>query len=275
MPDVRAAERFISDVARLERQAVRAGERTLMGARADLLDVLSRDPQGITAAIRRIGQRLALEHGPIARAAAQAAQEYATLQLAAFDTIAPENGNERPLRAFLDGMPNWQAAAVGRFLAEADRLMAAGQSGDALALALMSTKGDRQSAWQWAIGALALASDAATWQAANGTLMSTYRAAERTRGQRYQKQAIAAIDSRTTNCCLQVHGQIVDLDANFVLNGTPRFAGELPQPPFHYRCRTVITLYTPATEKTGILTSDMRQAARAELSSRTPRRRSS
>lgn len=56
------------------------------------------------------------------------------------------------------------------------------------------------------------------------------------------RQAIAALDLRTTDCCLRVHGQIAPLDGRFTLTGTPRFADEMDAPPFHYNCRTAIAL---------------------------------
>lgn len=59
----------------------------------------------------------------------------------------------------------------------------------------------------------------------------------------FQKQAIAALDGRTTDCCLKVHGQIQPFDGKFQLTGTPRFADELDWSPFHWRCRTSIALY--------------------------------
>lgn len=50
----------------------------------------------------------------------------------------------------------------------------------------------------------------------------------------YQKQAIATIDERTTDCCLKVHGQIQNIDDPFILTGTPRFADEMQDPAFHW-----------------------------------------
>lgn len=53
------------------------------------------------------------------------------------------------------------------------------------------------------------------------------------------KQAVAQIDENTTQTCLNVHGQIVDLEGIFTLTGTPRFAGKMSSSPFHRGCRTV------------------------------------
>jgi hypothetical protein len=261
MPDVVAAERFITQISRIEVQAVQATIRHWRSVRADLLDGLSRDPQAITRLVQRVGYDLAQITRETPAQAAQAARSYAAAQLPTADTFIAENAAD----ALAAGLPAWQAATIGRFLTDAQRLQAAGVTGDALALALTATQADRQSAWAWALTALQLATEAAVWQRANDVLRTTYTAAERRSRTRYQKQAIAAIDSRTTNCCLQVHGQIVDLDQSFTLTGTPRFADRLPQPPFHHRCRTVIALYAPEMEAVGITTSDMRAQARAQF----------
>lgn len=58
-----------------------------------------------------------------------------------------------------------------------------------------------------------------------------------------QKQAIAGLDERTTECCLLAHAQIVNFEGMFKLVGTPRYADELPWTPFHRWCRTSIALY--------------------------------
>jgi hypothetical protein len=59
----------------------------------------------------------------------------------------------------------------------------------------------------------------------------------------FRKQAIAALDRKTTDCCIRVHGQIQPFDTDFYLTGTPRFADRLAWSPFHGRCRTSIALY--------------------------------
>ena len=61
----------------------------------------------------------------------------------------------------------------------------------------------------------------------------------------FQKQAVAALDARTTDCCLRVHGQVVELDEPFHLTGTPRFADDMDWPAFHWYCRTSGVLYQP------------------------------
>lgn len=81
-----------------------------------------------------------------------------------------------------------------------------------------------------------------------------------------QKQAVAVLDSRTTDCCLQVHGQVVEFFEPFKLTGTPRFADELAGPPFHWWCRTAPVLYREAFDLG--LTQRMRDGAAFVLSER-------
>jgi hypothetical protein len=78
-------------------------------------------------------------------------------------------------------------------------------------------------------------------------------------GTTFQKQAVAALDNRTTECCLEVHGQVQPLDQPFKLTGTPRFADEVDWPAFHWNCRTSGVLYLPGYDD-GI-TEKMRQSA--------------
>ena len=54
------------------------------------------------------------------------------------------------------------------------------------------------------------------------------------------RQAVAQIDDGTTDTCLNVHGQIVEVDEPFHLTGTPRFADDMHNSPFHRGCRTGI-----------------------------------
>jgi hypothetical protein len=82
-------------------------------------------------------------------------------------------------------------------------------------------------------------------------------------------QAVAALDERTTDCCLQVHGQVQPLSKPFQLTGTPRFSSEQMSPPFHWNCRSAEALI-PRSQVGDDLTAEMREAARAELGARGP-----
>jgi hypothetical protein len=83
----------------------------------------------------------------------------------------------------------------------------------------------------------------------------------------YLRQAIAAVDQNTTETCLLINGQAVDLNGDFVLKGTPRFADEIHAPPFHWWCRTGIALVR-RQDADDQLSREMREAGRAELRAR-------
>lgn len=101
---------------------------------------------------------------------------------------------------------------------------------------------------------------AAAWvgTVANGT---------RSQQDEYRKQVVAAIDERTTECCLMAHGQVRRWETDFVLQGEPRFADHLPWTPFHWYCRSSVVLVR-AQDAEDRLTQEMVDAAGAELHAR-------
>lgn len=90
---------------------------------------------------------------------------------------------------------------------------------------------------------------------------------EPARGAGFLRQAVAAIDERTTDCCLRVHGQVVRLNEDFHLTGEPRYADYKRDPPFHRWCRTSVALVR-SEDAEDDLTQQMRDAARRELAAR-------
>jgi hypothetical protein len=90
---------------------------------------------------------------------------------------------------------------------------------------------------------------------------STVQIATKSQDDLFQKQAIATLDQRTTECCLLVHGQIQPLDQEFHLEGPPAYADYLDWPPFHGWCRTSVALYKPEYDEgiTDQLTTDAAQ----------------
>lgn len=82
----------------------------------------------------------------------------------------------------------------------------------------------------------------------------------------FKKQAVAALDERTTDCCLRVHGQIRELGEPFHLTGTPRYADDLDRPPFHWYCRTCLVLYKDSFDDG--LTESMRSGAQRIMNER-------
>ena len=59
----------------------------------------------------------------------------------------------------------------------------------------------------------------------------------------FKKQVVAALDERTTVCCLEAHGQIQPMNKMFELTGWPRFSDHMDWAPFHRWCRTSIVIY--------------------------------
>lgn len=114
-----------------------------------------------------------------------------------------------------------------------------------------------------------VAREAARWSVATTAeaYAETARQSVGTAAPQYGRQAVAAIDERTTDCCLRVNGQIVPLDGLFQLTGTPQFAPEMASPPFHWYCRTATALvFLPRADDA--LTQRMRAAGAAELEAR-------
>ena len=98
------------------------------------------------------------------------------------------------------------------------------------------------------------------WNAFDETVQSV------SQEQPFQKQAVAALDARTTDCCLQVHGQIQPLDEPFHLTGTPRYADYQDWPGFHWYCRTSGVLYQEQFDDG--LTAKMQEGAQFFLDER-------
>lgn len=83
----------------------------------------------------------------------------------------------------------------------------------------------------------------------------------------FLRQAIAALDSRTTDCCLRVHGKTVEINKPFHLAGFPHYASEMDAPPFHWYCRTSVALVR-REDANDALTQKMQNAASYELEQR-------
>lgn len=235
------AERFARAVARHEDRAVAGALTAWKQARPALLDaiatagdpalslqaVLSATGRDVDAGLRGIAPLLAGAAGAL---------------------VLAQTGLGLSLTLAL-GSGAWQAAALGLFLAELAQLQAQRAAQDAVIARLITGRDGRASAYQLGENALQLHTRRAVWSAANGAVLTGAGQATRVSGVRYQKQVHAAIDKRTTDCCRRANGQIQELDAPFVLTGTPRYADRLMSPPFHGYCRTAISLYTPAMER--------------------------
>jgi hypothetical protein len=84
--------------------------------------------------------------------------------------------------------------------------------------------------------------------------------------ERIKKLVVAAIDSRTTDCCLRAHGQVQPFSKPFILTGTPRYADKLDWTPFHNYCRTSIALIYDEYDYG--LTEKMQEKAQAAINRR-------
>lgn len=83
----------------------------------------------------------------------------------------------------------------------------------------------------------------------------------------YRKQAIAAVDHKTTECCLRVTGQVKPLREKFETVGSPAWADKQLWPPFHWYCRTTVALVQTSMAEDD-LTREMIEAGDAELKAR-------
>jgi len=111
-----------------------------------------------------------------------------------------------------------------------------------------------------------VSSAAAFWATALLWDAFDYWTTQHSNGTTFQKQAVAALDNRTTDCCLRAHAQIQPLNKPFHLTGEPRFADYVDWPAFHWWCRTSGVLYLPGFDD-GI-TDKMRSGADFFLSER-------
>lgn len=85
--------------------------------------------------------------------------------------------------------------------------------------------------------------------------------------QTFWKQVVAAVDERSTQTCLLLNGVVVPLDEDFKIEGEPRYADELSEPPFHWNCRSSLAIVTPE-DADDDLSKQMRDAGKAELDAR-------
>lgn len=166
----------------------------------------------------------------------------------------------------------WVDSMRATMLAEAQRLALAeeGQAAATQRLLGMQITDGRASAWRRAYNTLFTGASLGFWGLGNWVLTKYQEGWEQRNGIKYKRQAIAAIDERTTDCCLRVHGQITGTKQPFKLEGTPRFADEVMSPPFHWYCRTSTALYLPEFDEFAIgpTTGQMEEAARLELEAR-------
>lgn len=78
-----------------------------------------------------------------------------------------------------------------------------------------------------------------------------------------KKQVIAAIDDRTTICCIDASGQIQDIDTPFDTE-----QGSFDYTPFHCNCRSTVAAWHALFEQFGKSTKQMQEESKKELQKR-------
>jgi len=284
MPDLTIARRFNDTLAGVLDGYTADLQREWERTRARLAEALAARPLP-RAVVRREFDALSERAAGIGRdyegRVTNAVEAFVAAQLEGagrFGEVADMDAIRREFRSdarraaddLLGGSPMWVDQFEMRFSGELGRMRLTGEDRAAMVDRLMSVEivDGRASVARSAKNSLALEADLDLWTFAMGLTGMAFERAQKRSQVRFQKQAIAAIDHRTTDCCLRVHGQVQPLNSPFVLTGKPRFANRLQGPPFHWRCRTAITLYTADMENVGVPTSQMQDAARAELRAR-------
>jgi hypothetical protein len=274
--DIRCIQAYNRSMSALERRQEAALLRAWRDARPGMLDDLTRFGLRSPALMEQLRQRISLAASR-ARAAQQAhldqardlARRLALCQGVSEATVASVAGAVATLGA--SQVDAWELATQARYMADVQRLQQGDEDEGQAALVLFAAPlgaSDRASTYRRSRNELSLAGSLALWGLASGAVGLLYGAHQTATGVQYSKQAIAAIDERTTDCCLRVHGQIQPLDKPFELTGTPRFGSHMMNPPFHWYCRTATALYRPEMESTGLSTVDLVSAAKAEVLAR-------
>lgn len=286
MPDLRSIQQFQRVLLGVERELTRDALAVYGVMRRELTDVLVTRGAGVLRERVRMELRnTALTIGALGLAQRGAVRE-AVLRttreqiegmrkldgrVPRFETIRAGVEHRLPVvESKLGDLSVWEDGVRAKLLGTLGRLELQRADTDAVGRRLLSTRvvDGRVSAWRSGKVSLELVIQQLVWGVAAGGLSILYREGQWQAGFEWGKQAVAAVDERTTDCCLRAHGQIKPLDEDFVLVGTPRFADTVDWTPFHWNCRSSVTLYIPEMEAVGVPTVEMRAAALAELDAR-------
>jgi hypothetical protein len=285
MPDLAITSRYMRRMTIFERSFISELEELYSRMRRSLLDELS-DRRVSWTVVRAVLERelLALERNAVTLGRGRAPElaaltgEYGDALAAALrkagvnvPDVSSTTYTERvSLAAESLGNPAWPLAVRARFLADLARLAMGGEfdEDDLVPLLGRGMETGRASSWRAALNTLTLGAVQSAWSAAAGGIELLFKASETSGEKQLGRQAVAAIDERTTECCLMVHGQVVKMGQPFHLTGEPKFADYVDTTPFHWNCRSAVSLYHPAMEAIGVPTEKMREAARAELRAR-------
>lgn len=266
---VRSADRLNEDLgilfARLgnlehPRGGVMVAYRNAVRALATVLDGTGRDKAWqVAEVLKALRKDLADTTKPVIRDATTAAAHAAVAQLLAYGIDVGSRPTEQVATPIIDEAMLAIMGVIDGQIAGVQAMTATGASkgqiiGDDSRQGLLVPTTVLVAATFWAVQAASATWD---WIASNwgGTRTEFY------------KQAIAAIDERTTETCLLLNGMVVPLNEDFVIEGTPRYADRLGQPPFHWNCRSSLALVKPE-DADDILSQQMRDAAQAELAAR-------
>jgi len=100
----------------------------------------------------------------------------------------------------------------------------------------------RVSIWRGGVPPLHLDIWKLIWRLFNLVWSAVVGMAQQISSSTWRREAVAVLDSKTTDCCRRIDGAVVGLFEPFRLTGTPRFADRMLDPPFHYFCRTLVRL---------------------------------
>jgi hypothetical protein len=289
MPDLRPVKEFTKSYNVIERAYIREMRRVHRESRGALLDMVI--SLGIFNPV--LPPTMLAEKNNLIRAASSVSNEIRDRVLPVIDKAAsaqfkqmdkvisdvPEFGevvtttatDRSRVLATLEDEPTWITVYFANLVSTISRNQASGESEDIATQQLFQEDvTDRASVYRNSQNSLALESSLDLWAVGVGMMGLYYAAGSEESGETWRHQAIAAIDERTTDTCLRVHGQIQLLDKPFKLTGTPRFSSRMMHSPFHYNCRTSVSLYHPDMEAIGVATPEMRNAANAERAARGP-----
>lgn len=167
------------------------------------------------------------------------------MRFAKFDQQLPQT-----VEAFIQRIPGLVEPLSQQLITELQYSLVQGDSFDQIIKRLLASELGPQGASFFRRGALSmeLFSRRAVIDSNNASRQLVYEKAQQA-VPGMKKQAVAAIDGRTTNCCLLVHGQVRELNEPYTLKGQPRFADEMMFPAFHWRCRSSSVAWHPAYEE--------------------------
>lgn len=291
MPDVAAALKFQKKVIAIEADYLLSIDAARRETRRALLEIVDRDGVSRKAVAQMQKEVDTLARG-VSRLAGVAGNEvkktvtnYTRAQvgvakrvgLVASVDIAPVLRLGEPIvkdatENYMTNESAWVSQLQTSIQVQSAKLRISNAAPDEITNRLLSEKmsDGRSSVWALA-GAMAVKEEVGNvWAMAGGVVGAYLAIFNETQPDEieYEKEACATIDERTTSCCLEVHGQIQKLSDPFTLSGTPKFADEVQDPPFHWYCRSTEILYRPEFESIGITTEEMRDAAKAELDAR-------